>query len=221
MTPTPFDVGMLWVDEEWESDEPELDSDLHRQQIDLLLACLYWWWRARSDFYATGNLTIFYNPDQRITRDFRGPDFFVVLGVDPRPRKSWMLWRENYRFPNLILELLSDSTARVDRRQKRQLYQDTFKTPEYFWFDPWTAQEFEGLRLIDGLYQPIPANAQGWRWSEQLQLFLGIAEGKLRFFSPTGELVPTEAEAERQRANQAERELERLRQRLRDLGELP
>lgn len=227
---TPFGAGKLLTDE-WESNEPELDSDLHRQQIELLLACLYWWWRERRDFYATGNLTIFYNPDQQITRDFRGPDFFVVLGVDPRPRKSWMVWRENYRFPNLIIELLSDSTARVDRQQKRQLYQDTFKTPEYFWFDPWTARELEGLRLINGIYQPIQPNEQGWLWSEPLELFLGITEGKLRFFSPTGELVLTEAEAEksraewernraereRNRAERAERELEQLRQRLRDL----
>ncbi len=224
MQQTPFDPGKLLADEEWESDEPELDSDLHRQQIELLLACLYWWWRSRSDFYATGNLTIFYSPEQRITRDFRGPDFFVVLGVDPRPRKSWMIWREQYRFPNVIIELLSDSTSRVDRHEKRQLYQDVFQTPEYFWFDPWTARRFEGLRLIDGVYQPIQPNSQGWRWSEQLELYLGITAGQLRFFSPDGTQVPTraeyearQAEQERLRAEQAEQELEQLRRQLRDL----
>ena len=41
------------------SDEPPLESDLHRDQIELLLACLKWWWRERTDFYATGNLTIY------------------------------------------------------------------------------------------------------------------------------------------------------------------
>ncbi|EDX77470.1 hypothetical protein MC7420_607 [Coleofasciculus chthonoplastes PCC 7420] len=44
------------------SDEPPLESDLHRDQIELLLACLKWWWRERTDFYATGNLTIYSLP---------------------------------------------------------------------------------------------------------------------------------------------------------------
>jgi Uma2 family endonuclease len=63
------------------SDEPPLESDLHREQIELLLACLKWLWQERNDFYATGNLTIYYSEDHITTRDFRGPDFFVVLGT--------------------------------------------------------------------------------------------------------------------------------------------
>lgn len=43
------------------SDEPPWESDLHREQIELLLACLKWWWRDRTDFYATGNLTIYFS----------------------------------------------------------------------------------------------------------------------------------------------------------------
>lgn len=71
-----------------ESDEPELESDLHREQIELLLACLKWYWRHRDDFYATGNLTIYFSEDQITSRDFRGPDFFVVMGTHNQPRKS-------------------------------------------------------------------------------------------------------------------------------------
>lgn len=40
------------------SDEPLLESDLHREQIDLLIPILKLWWRSRQDFYASGNLTI-------------------------------------------------------------------------------------------------------------------------------------------------------------------
>ncbi|MBD0300754.1 MAG: hypothetical protein ICV85_00845 [Tolypothrix sp. T3-bin4] len=36
------------------SDEPPLESDLHREQIDLLIRLIKWWWRDRQDFYATG-----------------------------------------------------------------------------------------------------------------------------------------------------------------------
>ncbi|MDY6782149.1 MAG: Uma2 family endonuclease [Cyanobacteriota bacterium] len=196
-----------------ESDEPPLESDLHRDQIDLLLACLKWWWRDRDDFYATGNLTIYYNSDKITTRDFRGPDFFVVRGVENRPRRSWMVWAEKGKYPNIIIEFLSNSTAKVDRTTKKDLYQDTFRTPEYFWFHPETL-EFKGFRLMGGEYEQLKVNSQGWLWSEQLELFVGISESKLRFFDAGGRLILSPDE----RAVQAEQQVEQLRSRLRELG---
>jgi Uma2 family endonuclease len=221
-----------------DSDEPPLESELHLRQILLLIQSLEWLWRredstARQDFYAFGNLTIYYSPRQRKSENFRGPDFFVVLGTDPKPRKSWVVWEEDGKYPNVIIELLSDSTAQVDRGFKKQLYQDTFRTPDYFWFDPNTL-EFCGFHLVDGRYQELTPNDRGWLWSEQLQLFLGIQDQKLRFFTPDGQrvLVPQEAaaierqraeaerqraEAERQRAENAEALLARYRQQFGDL----
>ncbi|MEB3312973.1 MAG: Uma2 family endonuclease, partial [Cyanobacteriota bacterium] len=37
------------------SDEPPLESDFHRDQIDLLIRLLRWWWRDRNDVYVSGN----------------------------------------------------------------------------------------------------------------------------------------------------------------------
>lgn len=185
------------------SDEPPLESDLPREQIELLLACLKWYWKDRSDFYASGNLTIYCNPDQIESRDFRGPDFFVVLDTNPKPRKSWVLWAEQGKYPNLIVEILSDSTADVDRDLKKKLYQETFRTPEYFWFDPETL-EFQGFRLMGGQYESIAPNEQGWLWSGQLDLFLGVHDRKLRYFTADGQLLldPKElAIQEQQRAD--------------------
>ncbi|MBW4634347.1 MAG: Uma2 family endonuclease [Iphinoe sp. HA4291-MV1] len=201
------------------SDEPSLESDLHREQIELLLACLKWWWRERTDFYASGNLTIYFSPEHITTRDFRGPDFFVVLGVENRPRKSWILWAEQGKYPNVIIELLSDSTAKVDKEFKKQLYQDTFRTPEYFWFHPNTL-EFKGFRLMGGKYQPIEATTSGWLWSQQLELFVGVHESKLRFFSPEGQLIPTPEEraiAAQQQTELAQQRVEELLARLKEL----
>ncbi|WP_445637935.1 Putative restriction endonuclease domain-containing protein [Nostoc sp. DSM 114161] len=209
------------------SDEPPLESDLHRDQIELLLACLKWWWRNRTDFYATGNLTIYFSPEQITKRDFRGPDFFVVLGCENRPRKSWVLWAEQGKYPNVIIELLSNSTAKVDKGLKFELYQETFRTPEYFWFHPDTL-EFKGFRLVGGKYQPLEANADGWLWSQQLELFLGIYESKLRFFNADKQLIATpeeraqvaerEAEAERQQRELVQQQVEQLKARLKGLG---
>ena len=205
---SPPPAAELW------SDEPPLETDRHLQQILLLLASLGWWWRdrpdapggGRHDFFMAGNLTIYFNPAQLKTKDFRGPDFFVVLDTDDRERKSWMVWQEDYKFPNVIIELLSESTAAIDRGRKKEIYQDDFKTPEYFWFDPYSF-EFEGFRLqASGRYQPITKTDRGWRWSEQLQLYLGIEGKTLRFFTTAGERVPAPAEAaiaERERAEAA------------------
>ena len=209
------------------SDEPPLESDRHLLQILLLLASLGWWWRdcpdapsgGRHDFFMAGNLTLYFNPNQLKTQDFRGPDFFVVLDTDDRERKSWVVWEEGYKFPNVIIELLSKSTAKVDREDKKKIYQNTFKTPEYFWFHPYSF-EFQGFRLDPntGTYQAIAKTDRGWYWSKQLQLYLGIEAKKLRFFTSAGELVPAPAEAaiaERQRAEAAYLQLQQAEARAR------
>lgn len=70
--------------EAWPSDAPELESDLHRDQIDLLLRLMKWHWRNRNDIYCSGNTTVYYDESQRTNRNFRGPDIYVVLGAEPR-----------------------------------------------------------------------------------------------------------------------------------------
>ncbi|MGJ5634099.1 Uma2 family endonuclease [Nostoc sp. CALU 1950] len=209
------------------SDEPPLESDLHREQIDLLIRILKLWWRERQDFYASGNLTIYYSFNQKKSEHFRGPDFFVVLGTEKKDRKSWVVWQEDGKYPNLIVEILSSSTTAVDKGLKKQVYQDTFRTPDYFWFDPVT-MELQGFHLVDGKYQEIQVTTDGRLWSQQLELYLGVYEGKLRFFTTENHLILSSeelAEQERLRADQAERraqqaeqEIARLREVLRTQG---
>ncbi len=209
------------------SDEPPVESDLHLQQIILFLECLNWWWRDRNDFYASGNLTIYYSQKKIKSRDFRGPDFFVVLGTERKPRKSWVVWDEDGKYPNVIVEVLSNSTANIDKGLKQQLYQDVFRTPDYFWFDP-DSLEFAGFHLVDGQYQPLQPDTQGRLWSHQLQLFLGVHDRNLRFFTPEGQLIPSPREAAETESRQkelahekADREAQRAEQlaaKLRELG---
>ena len=205
LTTVPSWVSLPDEDDEWWSDEPELESSLHLEQILLLIACLKWWWRHRSRFFVAGNISIYYEKKQNKqgSHRFSGPDFFLVKDVSGHPRKSWMVWKEDNRFPNLIVEILSTRTAKVDRTNKKRLYQDTFKTPEYFWFHPWTL-EFAGFKLVNGQYQSIPANTRGYLWSEELQLFVGVYERQLRFFTSTGDLVPIPPEV----AIEAEQQLQ-------------
>ncbi|MGD1931860.1 MAG: Uma2 family endonuclease [Leptolyngbyaceae cyanobacterium] len=202
------------------SDEPTLETDLHLRQMLALITSLEWLWQDRQDFYTSGNLTIYFSPKQIKSQDFRGPDFFVVLDTERRPRKSWVVWQEGGKYPNVIVEVLSDSTAREDRTTKKQIYQDIFRTPEYFWVDPDT-QEFVGFVLMAGAYQPIEPNDAGRLWSRQLDLYLGIHESQLRFFTPAGLLAPTPTEAAQtaqQQAAQAQQRADRLATRLREMG---
>ncbi|MDJ0662426.1 MAG: Uma2 family endonuclease [Crocosphaera sp.] len=229
---------IIYPSGEFWSDEPPLESNLHLTQIIVLLKSLEWVWQDREDYFAAGNLTIYYSPNQKKSEFFRGPDFFVVLGTTRNQnRRSWVVWEEEGKYPNVIVEILSESTAQTDREEKKEIYQDTFRTPDYFWFDPYTL-EFKGFTLISGSYQPIEPNEQGWLWSEQLGLYLGIYEEKLRYFSSEGELVPTPEEAatgerqqkeyerqekeyERQQKELALQEIEQLKQRLREAGVNP
>jgi Uma2 family endonuclease len=196
-----------------ESNEPEMESTLHYMQLALLVACLEWLWRERTDFFIGANLTIYFSREQLKNREFRGPDFFLVQQTQRRSRKSWVVWEEEGRYPDLIIELLSDATAKTDKSLKKTLYQDRFRTPEYFWFSPETL-EFAGFRLVNQRYEAIALNSEGWLWSEVLGLFLGVYEGQLRYFSAEGELIPTPEEA----AAQAEERATRLAEQLKALG---
>lgn len=169
------------------------------------------------------------NLDRKDQKAFRGPDVFWVGGVDPsRERQIWIAWEEDGRLPDVIFELLSPSTAHKDRTEKRDLYARVFRTAEYFMYEPETRQ-LEGLSLVrrSSSYRPILPDTNGRLWSDQLGVLVGLWHGLVdgkegewgRLFRPDGSLMPTEAEAERLRADAAESELARLRALLAKRGE--
>lgn len=190
------------------SDEPEMESSLHYEQLMLLYSSLDYHWRDRTDYFIGANLTVYFSREQLKSRDFRGPDLFVVTGVAKHPRTSWVVWEEGGKYPDLIIELLSDSTAEIDRLIKRDLYAERFRTPEYFYFSPIT-EEFVGLELQDGLYHEIAPNERGWRWSRVLNLYLGVHNHQLRYFADDGTMIPTLQEAAEAMSHRAEAEAAR------------
>jgi Uma2 family endonuclease len=197
-----------------ETDGQPLESRWHRACINLLVETVEVRLAGRKDFYAGGNMFVYFSAKQVRNLDYTGPDFFFVQGegVDhDRPRKYWAIWDENARFPDVIIELLSPTTAEADRTTKKTLYERTFRTPEYFLYDPDT-QTLEGWRLVKRRYQRIKPDDRGWLWSEELELWIGTWRGEfqghediwLRFYDPEGNVVPTLGELQRQRA-EAER----------------
>lgn len=202
---------LQWPPTQLDSDEPPLETDFHRNQIDLLIRLLKYGWQDRPDFYISGNLTVYYNEQQLKKRDFRGPDVFVVLGAEKKDRRSWAVWEEGGKYPNVVIELLSSATAVVDKGAKKDLYQNVWRVPNYFWFHPQT-MEFAGFHLVNGRYEALAPTDAGWLWSDQLELFLGIYERQLRWFSAEGQIIPLPEEAERQAKEQAMQAVAKERQ---------
>jgi Uma2 family endonuclease len=97
-------------------DGEPMETPRHRDQMNVLIESLKVHWSERSGYYVGGNMFVHYDPTN--TRRSRGPDFFLVLDVDDRERKSWVVWREGMRFPDVIIELLSDSTRAIDKGEK-------------------------------------------------------------------------------------------------------
>lgn len=196
-----------------DSDGEPLESPWHTAAIALLKEVLYWYWRARDDFFVGGNMFIYYSLDRLSKPAFRGPDFFYVTDVDRhRHRDKWALWTEGGKYPDLIIEFLSPSTAKVDRTTKKELYERVWKTSEYFCYDPDLGQ-LEGWRLEGGRYKELVADERGWMWSDQLTFWLGNWSGLfqgleatwLRFYDAEGLLIPCKSEAEQQRAEEEKR----------------
>ncbi|HRI69271.1 MAG TPA: Uma2 family endonuclease [Polyangium sp.] len=192
-----------------------MESYVHLMQVVLLLRGLQWAWRDRSDYFASANMSIFYTvmtaSGNKVMRKlkFRGPDFFVALGVRHQPRRrSWVVENEG-KYPDVIVEVLSSRTKNADRGRKKEIYEQTFRTPEYFLFDPKT-DTLEGFRLVDGKYRAIVPNAHGHLWSEKLGMALGLHHdddpaiaGKVaRYFTADGQMIaiPEEDAVAAQRA---------------------
>ncbi|MDD1417100.1 Uma2 family endonuclease [Dolichospermum sp. ST_con] len=156
------------------------------------------------------------------------PDVMVIFDVSPGGRDNYKVWEEG-QVPQVIFEVTSPATKNQDQKEKKLLYEQ-LGILEYWLFDPkgeWIKNKLLGYRLEEEIYQPITDSL-----SEPLGLRLEVEGELLRFYRlDTGDklLIPTElaekaeqeyqrAEAERERADEAEMKAAILTQRLRELG---
>ena len=196
-----------------------METQRHKDQMDMLIDGLQPWLEERDNGYVGGNMFVYFSLEQVRNRDFKGPDFFAVLDVPKGERLSWVVWEEG-KGPDVVIELLSESTAPQDKEDKKRIYQNQLRVPEYFWFDPFNPEDWQGFFLQYGGYQPIPLNERGQRVSQALGLALvrwqgcyrGIEATWLRWATLTGELLPLSQEMAKQERERAEQERERAEQ---------
>ena len=180
------------------------------------------YYQDREDVYVVGNLLLYYQ--QGDGSKSVSPDLMVVLGAPKHVRSSYRLWEEP-KAPDFFLEIASESTHRIDRGEKRDLYAG-MGVSEYWQYDPvgnYLEPPLLGFRLVEGRYVPIPATAQEGGMlalrSEVLGLELHLRPGTpvreaLHFYDPVrGEYLRTYRE-EAQARREAEGRLEQTENRL-------
>jgi Uma2 family endonuclease len=214
---SPFPRPPRGEDLPYDDGEP-MESDRHREQMVLLIETLREEWRDRRDFYVGGNMALYFSETQARNQDFRAPDFFVVLDVERRERKSWVVWEEGGRSPDVIIELLSASTEEQDRGRKRQIYERVLRVPFYAVYDPIEAKlEAWALDVASRSYVPAPADERGrvvcaplgLRLGVEAEPWKGLAGPWLRFVTPDGRVLDDAAERAAREAERADREAER------------
>jgi Uma2 family endonuclease len=202
-----------------------MESARHKAQMDLLVDALIPWLEQREDGYVGGNMFVYYSLAQVRNKDFKGPDFFAVLGVPKGERRSWVVWEEG-KAPDVVIELLSESTAPADKNEKKLIYQNQMRVPEYFWYDPFNPDDWAGFSLQQSAYQRLIPNEGNQLISQSLGLALQLWQGNykgidatwLRWATLEGELLPTPEEQQRQRAEQAESQLRQTARNLLEVG---
>ncbi len=214
------------------SDGEPTETARHHQQMMILIESLELAWHDRDDFYVGGDMFLYFSETQSRRNDFRGPDVFVTLNTTRRERLAWVVWEEDGRAPDVIIELLSPKTEHIDRGEKMRIYGRTLKVGEYFLFDPFSGV-LEGYELAGprGGYRRKAEDGPGRIACEQLGLFLGKVRSTfygvdvnwLRWLDQDGRPLPmpiehanaavARANAEAARANALEQRADALEQR--------
>ena len=176
--------------------EPMAESDITCGYMVYGRGALRLHFKDRSDVYVSANSFIYY--EEGNNQAVVAPDIYVVIGVAKKERKNYKLWRENGIAPQFVLEVTSETTQDKDQLIKPEIYQELGVT-EYFQYDPsgdYLNPILQGVRLVNGEYEPIFANNISfdtlWMYSEVLELELHLISGVFRFRNPeTGEFLKT------------------------------
>ena len=192
-----------------ESDgKPIAEADTHRKQMVYLIEALDDYFRDDPRVYVAGNLFLYY--EEGDIRQVVAPDVFVVKGVPKGDRRTYKLWEEDDKGPQVVFEVSSRSTRKEDLGPKKGTY-EMLGVQEYFLFDPlgeYLELPLVGYWLEEGGYR----REAGERLvSEALGLELRVEGDRLWLYDlETGEklLSPLEAQAARRAEAAARREAE-------------
>lgn len=163
--------------------QPMADNDAQYRVMTDLKFALETHYGAEPDVYVAADLLIYYvegNPGARVA-----PDVFVAFGVGKGDRRSYRVWEEG-RLPAVVFEVASQSGWQKLLGGKKDLYEE-IGFPEYVVFDPdgeFIQPSFQGFRLHNGRYRPIPLEPDGSLLSRTTGLRLVPEGNNLRVVDP-------------------------------------
>jgi Uma2 family endonuclease len=180
------------------------ESDITRDYITYGVEALKLYFQGNSDVYVSANSFVYYEEGNKAA--VIAPDVYAVFGVRKRKRDNYKVWQEGGITPQFVLEITSATTQDVDQETKPETYR-SLGVREYFQYDPsgdYLNPILQGVRLVNGQYEPIAANNIAfdtlWLYSEVLGLELHLVSGELRFRNPqTGEFLKNYQQSEQAR----------------------
>jgi hypothetical protein len=155
---------------------------------------------------------VYYEPGK--PSRFVVPDNFVVFDCEPGERRVFKIWEEK-RVPDVVFEITSQSTSQEDLVKKPRIY-EAMGVREYFLYDPtasYLKPALQGFRLTEGRLVLMEPSADELS-CETLGVNLRLSGYDLLLIDAvTGELLLTEAEANKVKAEEegVRAEEERLR----------
>lgn len=173
-----------------------------------------------SNVFVAGDLLWY--PVEGDNKTRQAPDTMVVFGRPKRDRGSYKQWEEDNIAPQVVFEILSPGNRLKAMAQKLKFY-ERYGVEEYYVYEPddveligWVRSGNE-LELIDEM--------NGWI-SPRLGVRFQVTTDNLEIFAPSGERFLTFVELgqlkeqEKQRADEAERQLEEERLKYQALQDL-
>ncbi len=220
-------------------EEPGLPDDFHWFQPQLMRETFRPPGFPPDRVYVATDLNLYFDPHH--TQWHKRPDWFAVLDVPAltqvrEMRKSYVVWQEEV-VPFVVAELLSPGTESEDLGRtvakagepptKWEVYERVLHIPHYVVYDRYK-NELRVFRLAGGRYRRV-ALSEDRVWFDELGLGLGRWSGAyrgysgrwLRWYDDRDEWISTEAELRQQAdrcADQADRRVARLAEKLRALG---
>jgi len=222
-------------------DDTRLDNVLHEKQMRLLTEPLYTSWQTERPFLALANVGLFHEPKQTPVV----PDIMLCIDVElpedwreHNKHLSYFVWERGKR-PDVVIEIISNKRGE-ELGSKMERYAQV-GVPFYLLYDPDHYIQEETLSahiLLGDEYESMPPPFLFKRLGVGLSLWKGSYENQdgewLRWTLPDGSVVLTGAElstqqtqradvekaradAEAQRANNAEQSIAELEARLKAL----
>ncbi|MBO3459310.1 Uma2 family endonuclease [Aetokthonos hydrillicola Thurmond2011] len=184
---------------------------LIKKNLDLLFA-------NDPNVFVAGDLLWYPIKGNNVTR--KAPDVMVVFGRPKGDRGSYLQWEEDNITPQVVFEILSPSNTTREMINKYKFYEHN-GVEEYYLYDPDKSELTGWLRSGNELVEI--EQMVGWV-SPRLSIRFELVDGELEIYRPDGQKFTTyeqlaEAiEQERQRAEQAQAELQTLRTLLKQKG---